>query len=346
MRKILFVTDAWRPQVNGVVTMLEKTKTLLEKKGYVVELIEPGQFHTVPLPLYPEIRLALFPARKVDALIRDVAPDSIHIATEGPLGLAARRACIRRGLRFTTSYHTHYDLYTEARFAIFMKPVSRLLRWFHSVAVRTLVSTDSLKQELEKRGFKNLTVCPLGVDTDFFIRKNGRPPIELEKPVFVYFGRIAKEKSPEDFLRLSLPGTKLVIGDGPDRKALEAEYGNKALFVGYKRGTELIDWLSLADVLVFPSRTETFGLVILEALSCGIPVAAHDVMGPKDIITNGKDGFLEGNLTKAALACLALDPAECRKTALRYSWEASARAFETSLVPVAGESGILKESFL
>lgn len=194
-----------------------------------------------------------------------------------------------------------------------------------------MVSTESLKSELEISGFKNVVVVPLGVDVNHFVRNPASPLPKLSKPVFVYFSRLAPEKSPEEFLRLKMPGTKLVIGDGPDRKKLEKKYGKENMFVGYKRGQELVDWLSLADVFVFPSRTETFGLVVLEALACGIPVAAHDVMGPRDIITEGKDGYLSENLAEAAMKCLSLSRDDCRAKAIQYSWEHSAEAFIKNL---------------
>jgi glycosyltransferase involved in cell wall biosynthesis len=194
-----------------------------------------------------------------------------------------------------------------------------------------MVATPGLKRALEARGFRNLMLWPLGVDTAFFVR-NGSSGLSLPKPVFLFFSRLAPEKNPEEFLKLDLLGTKLVVGDGPERKRLQARFGTQAIFLGYKHDQELVDWLSICDVLVFPSRTETFGLVILEALACGIPVAAHDVMGPRDVIDNGVDGFLDDDLRTAALACLSLDRTKCREKALRYSWDASAAAFKRNLV--------------
>ncbi|MBX4191925.1 glycosyltransferase family 1 protein [Candidatus Parcubacteria bacterium] len=326
MKKIVIVTDAWHPQVNGVVRVLEAQIPHIKALGYEVELIESSQFKTVPLPLYPEIRMAVFPKKRVEALLRGA--DAVHIVTEGSLGLAARKYCMRNHVPFTTWYHTHYHLYISARIPGVLKLVEFLLKKFHTPAVRTMVSTNTLRESLEKMGFTHLSVVPLGVDTEHFVRNSILPP--LPKPVFVYFGRLASEKSPEDFLRLDLSGTKLVIGDGPLRAALEKKY-KTALFAGYKKGQELVDWLSLAQVFVFPSRTETFGLVTLEALSCGIPVAAYDVMGPRDIITNGKDGYLSDNLADAAQKCLTLSPVECRNKALQYSWSKSADEFIKNL---------------
>jgi len=332
-RKIVFVTDAWIPQVNGVVRVLHALIPLLEARGYEVVVIEPRLFRTVKMPFYPEIRLALFARRRVAKMIEEAKPDAVCLVTEGPLGWAARSVCVEQGIPFTTWYHSHFQLYVDVRLRGLLRPIYASIRRFHSKAVRTMVSTESLKRELESVGFKNLVIVPLGVDTKLFIRNPSPPLPALPKPVFVYFSRLAPEKSPEEFLKLDLPGTKLVIGDGPDRAKLEATYGKKNKFIGYKHGQALVDWLSLADVFVFPSRTETFGLVVLEALACGIPTAAHDVMGPKDSITEGKDGYLSEDLREAALKCLELSRDNCRAKAEQYSWERSADAFVKNLVP-------------
>jgi glycosyltransferase involved in cell wall biosynthesis len=331
MKKILLVTDAWAPLVNGVVRVQDAHISSLKSRGYEVVVIEPGQFITVPLPMYPEIRLALFPHRRVAKVMQEFQPDAVHIVTEGPLGWAARSVCMKRELPFTTWYHTKFQLYVNVRFHGLLGPVYAWIRRFHSAAIRTMVSTESLKRELESAGFKNLVVVPLGIDLDLFTRNPAPSLPSLPKPVFVFFSRLAPEKSPEDFLKLKLPGTKLVIGDGPDRTKLEEKYGRENKFVGYKHGQELVNWLSLCDVFVFPSRTETFGLVVLEALSCGIPVAAYDVIGPRDIITEGKDGYFSEDLQEAALKCLELSPADCRKKAEQYSWEHSADEFLKNL---------------
>jgi glycosyltransferase involved in cell wall biosynthesis len=331
MKKILLVTDAWSPQVNGVVRVLNALIPLLEKRGYEVTIIEPSQFRTVPLPFYPEIRFAVFPRRCIKKTIETLKPDAICLVTEWSLGRAARSVCVELGIPFTTWYHTRFELYFDVRLHGILRPISAFIRRFHSVATHTMVSTESLKQELEKDGFKNMLTMPLGVDTDLFVR-NPTPALPaLPKPVFVYFSRLAPEKSPEEFLTLKLPGTKLVIGPGPLRKKLERKYGKENKFVGPKKGQELVDWLSLADVFVFPSRTETFGLVALEALACGIPVAAHDVIGPRDIVTPGVDGYLSEDLAEAALACLNLSPEACREKAEQYGWEQSAEAFVKNL---------------
>lgn len=330
-KKILLVTDAWAPQVNGVVRVLYALLPILKARGYDVTIIEPGQFTTVSLPFYPDIRLALFARRRVQKILEDLQPDAVCLVTEGPLGLAASAVCRRKGIPFVTWYHSHFQLYVNVRLHGLMRPVYSLIRRFHSRAVRTMVSTQSLKLELESTGFRNVVVTPLGVDTKLFTRNPNPPLPPLPKPVFVYFSRLAPEKNPEEFMKLELPGTKLVIGPGPLRAKLEKEYGEDHIFVGPKKGQELVDWLSLADVFVFPSRTETFGLVALEALACGLPVAAHDVMGPRDIVTEGKDGYLSDDLTQASIACLALSPEDCRHKAEQYSWERSADALIKNL---------------
>ncbi len=333
MKKILFVTDAWSPQVNGVVRVLSAIIPILKARGYEITVIEPRQFKTIPLPMYPEIRLALFPRRRIRKIFVDLQPDMVCIVTEGPLGWAARSVCRKRGTPFTTWYHSHFQLYVDVRWRGFLRPVYWFIRRFHAAASRTMVSTESLKKELELAGFRNLIVMPLGVDTKLFTRNIAVSLPSLPKPIFVYFSRLAPEKSPEEFLKLDLPGTKLVIGDGPLRKKLEKKYGKENKFIGYKHGQELVDWLSLADVFVFPSATETFGLVALEALACGVPVAAHNVMGPCDIITSGMDGYLSDDLRDAALKCLDLTRDICREKALKYSWEHSADVFIENLVP-------------
>lgn len=303
----------------------------LKSRGYKVSIIEPSQFTTVPLPIYPEIRLALFARRKVARMIDTLQPDAIHIVTEGPLGWAARSVCLKREVPFTTWYHTKFQLYVDVRIRGLLKPIYLLLRRFHNASTRTMVSTNSLKRELEDSGFTQVVVVPLGVDVGLFVRNPSPTPPSLSKPVFVYFSRLAPEKSPEEFLTLKLPGTKLVMGDGPLLTSLEKKYPEVHFYGAYHVGKEFVDWLSLADVFVFPSRTETFGLVILEALACGIPVAAHDVMGPRDIITHGKDGYLSDDLREAALKCLELSRDACRATAEQYSWDHSTDTFIKNL---------------
>lgn len=334
MKRITIVTDAWHPQINGVVTTLENVVAHVERHGYEVTVIHPGQFtRHIPLPSYPEIRLALCSVRRMRALLRDSAPDAIHIATEGSLGLSARRACTREGFAFTSAYHTQYPLYVAARVSGFAWLAYAYMRWFHRAATLTMVPSESVRTDLTHHGFRNLIVWAGGVDTDLF--KPSRCTLEnVARPCFVYFGRVAPEKNIEEFLSLPLSGSKMVVGDGPARADLERRFGKDIRFVGFKRGQELVDTLACADVAVFPSYTETFGLTTVEALACGIPVAAHDASGTRDIITHGVDGILDADLARAATACLSLSREACREKALQYSWQKTADAFIQNVRPV------------
>lgn len=334
MKKIIIFTDGWHPMVSGVVRSLEKTIEILKKNDFEVVLIHPGMFHSIPVFFYPEVKLSVFAQKKIEKIITDENPDFIHIATEATLGLAARMVCVHNKFKFSTAYHTHIPMYLKVRTGFLFNSTYAYLRWFHSASHSLMVSTLSLKNELEMHDFKNIVVCPLGVDAEYFKRERDENPDEsfYPSPVFVFCGRVSVEKNIKEFLDCDLPGTKLVIGDGPQRHELEKEYGDKAVFVGYKKGSDLVKILSACDVFVFPSYTETFGLVVLEALSCGIPVAAHNVMGPRDIITSGVDGVISDNLTEAALACLDLSPEKCREKALMFSWEESAKSFMNNLV--------------
>jgi glycosyltransferase involved in cell wall biosynthesis len=333
--KIAIATDAWRPQTNGVVQTLSTTARTLLAGGHEVLVVEPNQFRTFPCPTYPEIRLAWLPYRRLSRLLREFAPDCIHVATEGTLGMAARSWCLRHGFPFTTSYHTQFPEYVRARAPIPLALSYAHLRRFHSAAARTMVATPTLQKQLETRGFRHIVRWTRGVDVELF-KPGPKDFLTLPRPIFVYVGRVAVEKNIEGFLALDLPGTKLVIGDGPERPSLQAKFP-AAHFVGYKFGAELAAHLAATDVFVFPSRTDTFGLVLLEALACGVPVAAYPATGPIDVIENGATGALEEDLRAAALAALQLDPAHCRAFALAHTWEAATQEFVGNLVPHAAE---------
>lgn len=333
--KIMLVTDAWRPQTNGVVRTLSQTVECLRGFGHDVQMITPEGFRTVPCPTYPEIRLAVLPGRRVEAALEQFKPDAVHIATEGSLGLAARRACARRGSSFTTSYHTQFPQYLRQRFPIPLALTYRFLRWFHGAACGCMVSTRSMQAELEKWGFRNVARWARGVDTELF-RPGAKDflaaqGLDLPRPVAVYVGRLAVEKNIDAFLEMPWAGSKLVIGDGPEHARLRAAHP-AAHFAGYRFGQELAAYIAAGDVFVFPSRTDTFGLVNLEAMACGLPVAAYPVTGPIDVVEDGLTGCLDEDLGRAAQRALVLDPQACRAHALRSSWESSSRQFESNLV--------------
>jgi len=328
--KLALVTDAWLPQTNGVVRTLAMTTGLLQQSGHGVEVIEPRSFRTIPCPTYPEIRLAWRPYARVAQQLTELDPDSVHIATEGPLGLAARRWCRRSGRAFTTSYHTQFPEYVRARVPIPLRLSYAHLRRFHGAAARTLVATPSMRRVLESRGFGNLALWSRGVDTELF-RPRPKSFLDLPRPVWLYFGRVAVEKGIEQFLGLDLPGTRLVVGDGPALEECRARYPT-AVYVGYKHGEELASYIAASDVFVFPSRTDTYGLVLLEAMACGVAVAAYPVTGPVDVVEDGVTGVLSEDLRTAALAAQALDPRNCRGRALRHTWAAATRQFLDHLV--------------
>jgi glycosyltransferase involved in cell wall biosynthesis len=331
--QVLIATDAWHPQINGVVRTLDRTAQEIKQLGHTVEMVTPDRFRHVPMPTYPEIPLSLMPGRKVGRIIRDTQPDAVHIATEGPLGLAARDYCIKARIPFTTSFHTRFPEYINLRLRI---PVSwgyRFMRWFHAPAVRTMVATGSLKDELEAKGFEHLAIWSRGVDTEIF-QPRERDFLTDPRPIFMFVGRVAIEKNIEAFLDLDLPGTKYVVGDGPDLEKLREHYP-KVRFPGYKTGVELSRYYSAADAMVFPSRTDTFGLVLLEAMACGTPVAAYPVQGPADIVIEGETGAIDENLEEAAKRALEVSRDACRQYALSKSWTENTRRFVELLSPVA-----------
>jgi len=331
--RIAIITDAWHPQINGVVRTLSRTIDWLRKNGHEVLVVEPSAFRTFPLPSYPEIRICLFPGRKVANLLDEFAPEAIHVSTEGPLGLAARKYAVERELPFTTAYHTRFPEYVRERVPVPLSLSYTWVRWFHNAAERVMVSTESLRKELADHGLKNLFIMSRGVDTDLFQPRKHRNMLAGNHPVFLYLGRVAVEKNIEAFLSLELPGSKHVIGDGPALAALKRKYPG-VRFHGYKTGKDLANHLASADVMVFPSRTDTFGLVILEALACGVPVAAYPVQGPVDIIENGRSGYTSEDLREAALKALDVDPQSCLERALQFSWDRVGQQFFDNLAPI------------
>jgi len=325
LKRILIVTDAWHPQVNGVVRTLQHLAEGLVAAGIVVDFLTSAGFRTVPLPSYPEIRLALAGPRKVAARIRAFAPDHVHIATEGPLGILARRHCRSSGLVFTTSYHTRFPEYLRARVPVPAGWLYWWLRRFHNAGAGTLVATQSLASELAGHGFANVRLWTRGVDTELY-RPDRRKDLGPPRPIFLTVGRVAVEKNLPDFLDLDLPGSKVVVGDGPALATLKKLYPD-ATFLGTRTGVELAEIYASADVFVFPSRTDTFGIVLLEALASGLPVAAHNVTGPADIFADGVGGVLSDDLGHAAMAALDIDSEAARRKAMSFSWAACAELF-------------------
>jgi glycosyltransferase involved in cell wall biosynthesis len=325
----MIVTDAWFPQTNGVVSTLAQTAAWLGRFGHEVRIITPRDFHSIACPTYPEIRLSILPYKKVKRSILGFAPQALHIATEGPLGLSARRFCLDAGMRFTTSYHTQFPQYLRARFPIPLKLSYRALRRFHGAAVRCMVSTASVRRDLASHGFENLATWRRGVDTETF-KPSPKDSLALPRPIAAYVGRVAVEKNIDSFLKMAWTGSKVVIGDGPERARLEKQYPC-ATFLGYRFGQDLAMNLAAADVMVFPSRTDTFGLVNLEAMACGVPVAAYPVTGPIDVVEDGVTGALDPDLAAAARRALRIDPAACRAHALKSGWDVCSREFENNL---------------
>jgi len=323
--RIALATDAWLPQVNGVVRTLNYTRDELTRLGHEVLAITPEGRRSFPCPTYPEIRLSLFQGRAIARQLDEFQPDCIHIATEGPLGGAVRRYCLRRGLPFTTSWHTQFPEYLRARAPIPLSWSYAWLRRFHAKAARTMAPTPAIRDRLIARGFDNVVVWTRGVDTVQFTPDEPHA-YDLPRPIWLNVGRVAVEKNIGQFLELDLPGSKVIVGDGPDRERLEREYPD-CHFVGYRFGKELASYIAGADVFVFPSRTDTFGLVMLEAMACGLPVAALPVTGPIDVVKHGETGMLDNDLGKACMAALDLDRTVCRRYAETKSWKVVAEQY-------------------
>ncbi|MBW7974263.1 glycosyltransferase family 1 protein [Bradyrhizobium sp. BR 10289] len=329
--RILVATDAWHPQVNGVVRTLTKLADAGTALGVEFTFLTPQSFRTFALPSYRDVRLAMPRPARIAKLIADARPDSIHIATEGPIGLMVRRYCRQRKLPFTTSFHTRFPEYVRARVPVPEALIWRALRRFHGASSAVLAATPALARELTDRGFDDVLLWPRGVDTGLFHPR--AIDLCLPAPVFLSVGRVAVEKNLEAFLDLDLPGTKVIVGDGPARASLEEAYP-EAIFLGEKHGEALAEIYAAADVFVFPSKTDTFGLVLLEALASGLPVAAFPVKGPRDVIGDAPVGALDHDLRNACFAALGISRQDCVEFAANYTWEASARAFVDSILAV------------
>ena len=332
--KIALVSDAWTPQVNGVVRTLTALIAELNARGHSVASITPDLFRTLPCPTYPEIRLALRPGRRVTALLDAAQPDAIHITTEGPLGMAARRHCLKRGYGFTTAFHTRFPEYVAARIGVPARWSYAFMRRFHAPSKGVMVATETVQRELSARGFRNLRRWSRGVDATLYdpIRRE-EDFLGLTRPIFLAVGRVAVEKNISAFLDLDLPGTKVVVGDGPMLADLKRRHP-EACFLGKCTGADLARIYASADVFVFPSRTDTFGLVLLEALASGVPVAAYPVAGPLDVIGDSGVGVLDEDLARAAIAALDIPREHCRAHALDYTWTASTDQFVENLWPL------------
>jgi glycosyltransferase involved in cell wall biosynthesis len=327
--RILVATDAWHPQINGVVRTLTMTADAARTLGADIRFLTPQSFRTVALPGYPGLRVALPEPRKIAALIAAARPDAIHIATEGPIGFLVRRHCQKRGLTFTTSFHTRFPEYVTVRVPIPESWIWSALRWFHGASKAVMAATPALADELRGRGFRNVALWPRGVDLSLFHPR--KADLGLRRPVFLSVGRVAVEKNLEAFLGLDLPGTKVVVGDGPARLDLERSYPD-AVFLGARAGEQLAEAYAAADVFVFPSRTDTFGLVLLEALASGVPIAAFPVTGPRDVIGTAPVGVLSEDLRSACLAALEIAPEACLEFAASQTWGKSAGAFVKNIV--------------
>lgn len=336
MKRIVIVTDAWHPQVNGVVRTLTQVCDGLRQRGHDVSVISPQDYRNFPCPTYPEIRLAFSGKRALTRRLAALQPTNIHIATEGPLGIQARRICVAKGWKFTTSFHTRFPEYIRERAPIPLGLTYSFLRWFHNAADNCLVPTASIESVLTEHGFKNTRIWTRGVKRDLFYP---RPEVDLglPKPVFICVGRVAPEKNLDAFLSLQLPGTKLIVGDGPDLERLKESYPD-AVFAGKQVGEQLARSFSGADVFVFPSRTDTFGLVLLEAVASSLPVAAFPVPGPLDVIGTTGGGVLSENLEEAALKALAMGKLAPDDYLDGYTWEACVDIFESVLVPIDGNA--------
>ncbi len=329
--RIAIVTDAGAPQVNGVVRTLSAVTKALTEIGHDIALISPAQYRSIACPTYPEIRLALAKPKSVAQRLESFAPEAIHIATEGPLGLAARHYCVKTRRAFTTAYHTQFPDYLAERTHLPASAFWPYIRWFHRPSSTIMVATQSVREQLRRQGLSQLSHWGRGVDLDCFTPDADPPALfkDLPRPIQLYVGRVSVEKNIEAFLRTSHPGSKVIVGDGPDLARLKARFPD-AHFMGRQSGAALAGCYAGADVFVFPSRTDTFGLVQIEALACGTPVAAYPVQGPLDILTE-ETGVMDDNLDRAIAGALVLDRAECAAHGASFGWDASAEQFLNAL---------------
>jgi glycosyltransferase involved in cell wall biosynthesis len=333
--RIAIATDAWYPQPNGVVRVVGTVVDRLRRRGHDVLVITPERFRTVPCPTYSEIRLAVLPGRATAAALAEFKPDAIHIATEGPIGAAARRYCLARGLPFTTAYHSKFPEFVNARTGLPLRWIYERLRRFHAPSRTVMVPSPNVVEELAQRGFDRLSPWSHGVDTDVFKPgpKTYLDRLGLPRPIFMYVGRVTIDKNIPAFLDLDLPGSKAVVGSGPGRDALMKRYPAVPFLIA-DGDAELARYFNVPDVFVFPSLTDTFGLVMLEALACGVPVAAFPVTGPRDVLGSSQAGCLDADLRKAALAALDIPPERCRAHALQFSWDRVTDEFLSFLAPI------------
>ena len=329
--KIAIVSDAYFPHISGVATTIKATAQELEKMGHSVKIISPIDFtFKMAAPSYPEVKLALMPYGRLKKMLDEFAPDALHISVEGPLGMAARSYAKKHKLHFTTAYHTRFPEYLRIQMGVPESLTYHVVRWFHNSANGVMVAAESLIKELDEHGIKNLLLWPRGVDAELF-NPDQPLPLEGERPIFMYMGRVAHEKNLEAFLSLDLPGTKYIVGDGPARKMLEKKYPN-AIFTGYKFGKELAGHLAAADVFVFPSLTDTLGLVMLEANACGLPIATFPSQASDAVVKDGENGIVSKDLKDACMRALTLSRTRCREIALSMGWRQPAQMFLDNLV--------------
>jgi len=336
--RIMLVTDAWDPQVNGVVRTMKRVITECEEMGHTWDIVSPNGFKTIPLPTYSEIKLAFGAKKIIEERFLEFEPDAVHIATEGPLGWAARAVCLRHKFPYTTAYHTRFPEYIAARF-FFLRPWMGYMyvREFHKYSGRVMVATASMRDELEAQRFKNIIPWSRGVDTDLFHpakrKDDGGPFKGMARPIWLNVGRVAVEKNIAAFLETDLPGTKVIVGDGPQLESLKEKHKD-AHFLGVKQGEDLAACFANADCFVFPSLTDTFGLVILEAMAAGTPVAGFNVPGPRDLIPGSNAGAVNDDLRIACEDALKCSREATRAYAETYSWRACAEQFINNLEPL------------